>query len=88
MGGVSNRGPNSCRPSGRESAVATRLSVNISEDTARSLRELAERNETSITEVIRRAVGVYKYIEDEVTINHKVLKLVSDDEVTTLALVG
>ena len=68
--------------------MATRLSVNISEDTARSLRELAERNETSITEIIRRAVGVYKYIEDEVTINHKVLKLVSDEEVTTLALVS
>lgn len=68
--------------------MATRLSVNINEETARTLRELAERNETSITEVIRRAVGVYKYIEDEVTINHKVLKLVSDDEVTTLALVG
>jgi hypothetical protein len=62
---------------GRESAVATRLSVNIR----------TWLPSISITEVIRRAVGVYKYIEDEVTINHKVLKLVSDEEVTTLTLV-
>ena len=68
--------------------MATRLNINVSNQTAKLLRELAERNETSVTEVIRRAVSVYKYIEDEVTINHKVVKLVSDDEVTTLALVG
>jgi predicted transcriptional regulator len=67
--------------------MATRLSVNINDDTARALKELAERNETSVTEVVRRAIGVYKYIEDEVTLKHKVLQLVSDDEVTTLALV-
>ena len=46
--------------------MATRLSVNINDETARALKELAERRETSVTDIIRRAVSVYKFVEDEV----------------------
>ena len=66
--------------------MSTRLSVNISDETARALRELAERNETSVTDIIRRAVSVFKFVEDEVD-DGKTLQLVDRDEVVTLALV-
>ncbi|GAA4453020.1 ribbon-helix-helix protein, CopG family [Phytohabitans houttuyneae] len=42
-----------------------RLSVNISSTTAESLRELAARNQTSLTEIVRRAVAVLKLLDDE-----------------------
>lgn len=69
--------------------MATRLSVNINDETDAALRELAARRGTSVTDVVRRAVSVYKFIEDEVGENHKTLQLRdrSTDEVTTIAMV-
>ena len=66
--------------------MTTRLSVNITDDTARALRELAERNQTSVTDIVRRAVSVYKFVADEVEDGKKV-QLADDREVVTLALV-
>lgn len=43
-----------------------RLSVNINKETAEAIKALAESNGISATEVIRRAVSVYKFIDDEV----------------------
>ncbi|MEW1808432.1 CopG family transcriptional regulator [Pseudarthrobacter sp. NPDC080039] len=43
-----------------------RLNVNMNEQTATDLKELAERDGLSFTETIRRAVAIYKYIRDEV----------------------
>lgn len=68
--------------------MSTRLSVNISNDTARTLRELAEKNETSVTDIIRRAVSVYKLVEDNAD-DGKTLQLVdtaNPKDVVTLAL--
>jgi hypothetical protein len=65
--------------------MTKKLSVNITDETAADLRELSQRDEASITETVRRAVSVYKYIYDEVA-KGKELKLVSDDEITTLRL--
>lgn len=67
----------------------TRLSVNINAETAQALKELADLRGTSVTEVIRRAVSVYKFIEDEVQ-DGKTLQLAdrAKGEVTNLALVG
>ena len=66
--------------------MATRLSVNINDETARALKELAERRETSVTDIVRRAVSVYKFVEDEVS-EGKTVQLVDRDEVVTLALI-
>ncbi|HTO23440.1 MAG TPA: ribbon-helix-helix protein, CopG family [Spirochaetia bacterium] len=41
-----------------------RLSVNVAFDVAAAIEELAARHEVSITEVIRRAVSAYKYVDD------------------------
>jgi hypothetical protein len=45
--------------------MTTRLSVNMNDQTTADVKELAARRQISVTEVIRRAVSVYKFIEDE-----------------------
>ena len=47
--------------------MTQRLSVNINDETAQALNELAARRQTTVTEIIRRAVSMYKFVEDEVT---------------------
>ena len=42
----------------------TRMSINLSDEVAAAIQEIAERHNISVTEVIRRAVGTQKYIED------------------------
>ena len=67
--------------------MAVRLNININDETETALRELAETKETSVTDIVRRAVAVYKFIEDE-TGRGQVLQLVdrANKEVTTLAM--
>ncbi len=43
----------------------TRLEVNINDETALALRQLAALHNTNVTEVVRRAVSVYKFVSDE-----------------------
>jgi hypothetical protein len=66
--------------------VATRLNINVSDQTAKLLRELADRNETSVTEVVRRAVSVYKYFEDA-DLEGKEVKLVGADASETIRMI-
>lgn len=47
-----------------DEVLNTRLSVNINQDTARTLRDLAERKDLSFTEIVRRAVAVYGVVAD------------------------
>lgn len=44
----------------------TRLSVNLNEETAEALREIADSRGISFTEAVRRSIGVYKAALDEV----------------------
>ena len=68
--------------------MATKLNVNINDETAAALKELADRRQITVTEVVRRAVSVYKFIEDEVVDGDSTLKLVkSDGSETTVAVV-
>jgi predicted transcriptional regulator len=57
--------------------MTTRLSVNINDETAEALKSLAARRQTTVTEIVRRAVSVYKFVEDEVVDGDKTLKLVA-----------
>jgi hypothetical protein len=43
----------------------TRLSVNLSLDTAEVLKGLARRKGITITDAIRRAIAVWSFVEDE-----------------------
>jgi uncharacterized protein (DUF2267 family) len=49
-----------------------RLNVNLNSETADALRQIAEERGISATEAVRRAIAVYKYIEDEVDAGHTV----------------
>lgn len=43
--------------------MSTRLSVNINDATRDALLELADKNETTVTDIVRRAVSLLKFIE-------------------------
>jgi hypothetical protein len=58
----------------RSPTVGRRLSVNVSLDVGDAIDKLAKKNRITITEVIRRAVSTYKFIDDEVTAGGKILE--------------
>ncbi|MFN8192512.1 MAG: ribbon-helix-helix protein, CopG family [Nocardioidaceae bacterium] len=68
--------------------MTTRLSININDETAQALRELADESGTTVTEVVRRAVSVYKFFDDARD-EGKTIQLVSPNEekVTQIQLV-
>jgi len=53
-----------------------RLAVNINEESATALEEMAAKNECSITEVVRRCIAIAKFIEDGDDTGH--LRIVDD----------
>lgn len=68
--------------------MSARLSVNVNDETAAALKKISEERGITVTEVIRRSVSVYKFIEDE-TGSGKVLQLTDTDrnETTNLAII-
>jgi hypothetical protein len=66
--------------------VVTRLNINVSDETAQLLKEMADHGETSVTEIVRRAVAVYKYIEEGAR-QGKDIQIVGSNDVTTVAIV-
>jgi hypothetical protein len=52
---------------------ARRLSVNVAPDVGEAIDDLAKRHGTTITDVIRRAVSIYKYVDDETSRGAKIL---------------
>jgi predicted transcriptional regulator len=66
--------------------MTQRLSVNINDETAAALNQLAQDRQTTVTEVVRRAISVYKFIEDQIN-DGKQLQLADADQVVTLQLV-
>jgi predicted transcriptional regulator len=64
--------------------MTQRLSVNINDETAAALNQLAERDEVTITEVVRRAISVYKFVDEQVHAG-KHLQL-ADDKNNVVAL--
>lgn len=49
-----------------------RLNVNLNGATADALKKLSEERGLSLTEVVRRAISVYNFIEDERQRGHRV----------------
>jgi hypothetical protein len=43
----------------------TRLNVNLNQETAAALKEIAARENISLTEAVRRAIAIFKFVEDE-----------------------
>ena len=69
--------------------MTVRLSVNLPDEAAAVLKDLADRREISLTEAVRRAIAIYKYVDDEVVTAGKQLQVVDDsDNVTSVALIS
>lgn len=69
--------------------MARRLNVNINDETATALQDLARRQGVSVTEIVRRAIGTYNFIQEELEGQPgKSLQIVneSSNERTKLAL--
>lgn len=60
----------------------TRLSVNMNAETAAALKYLAARQGVSQTEIIRRAVALMKFIDDEQRLGRKLQTTDSNDHNT------
>lgn len=57
-----------------------RLSVNLNKETADALKDMAREHGISFTEAVRRAISVYKFIDDEVHEGRKVHTLDADNK--------
>jgi hypothetical protein len=66
----------------------TRLSVNLSPDTAAALRELADRRKISITDAVRRAIAVWKFMEDEIAAGNRVVVTEPDGKKREIVLLS
>ena len=65
--------------------MTVRLSININDETTRDLKEMAERNNTTVTDIVRRAVSVYYFVVNE-TDKEKELRIVDDEYILVVEL--
>jgi hypothetical protein len=63
-----------------------RLSVNLSFETAEAFRSLIERKGLSISEGIRRAIAVWKFVEDEKASGNQLAVVEPDGQVRKVVL--
>ncbi|MFP5315617.1 MAG: ribbon-helix-helix protein, CopG family [Actinomycetes bacterium] len=56
-----------------------RLNVNLNQETAAALKELAAKENISYTEAVRRAIAVFKFIEDEQAEGRKIQTMDAND---------
>ncbi|MEU1165436.1 hypothetical protein ACFY0P_09255 [Streptomyces sp. NPDC001714] len=50
-----------------------KISVNLSEEVLQALRDMAERDNISMTEVLRRSISTQKFLDDEQRSGKRVL---------------
>ena len=63
-----------------------RLSVNLSSETSEIFKELIERKGLSISEGVRRAIAVWKFLEDEKALGNQIAVIEPDDSVRKVIL--
>ncbi|WP_157548650.1 ribbon-helix-helix protein, CopG family [Nonomuraea candida] len=73
-----NRIDNPSREEKGNSSNFVRLSVNLSHETADTFKTLAERKGLSFTEAIRRAITIWKFVEDQLSQGHELAIVESD----------
>lgn len=56
-----------------------RLNVNLNQETAEALKALAAKENISYTEAVRRAIAVFKFIEDEQAEGRKIQTMDAND---------
>jgi predicted transcriptional regulator len=60
--------------------MAQRLSVNLSDEVAKTLNELAKRRGTTVTEAVRRAISTEAFIQDQIDNGKSILIADRDHE--------
>jgi Ribbon-helix-helix protein, copG family len=85
MTAASDEADNTGREGPQEKA-STRLSINLSTETADALRELAGRKGLSITEGIRRAIAAWQFLEVETSRGNQIAVIEQDGSVRTVVL--
>ncbi len=65
-------------PNSPGAADVVRLSINLAPDVATALKDLASARGLSITEAVRRAIAVWKFVEDERARGHRLAVVESD----------
>jgi hypothetical protein len=63
-----------------------RLSVNLGSETAAIFKELIERKGLSISEGVRRAIAVWKFLEDEKALGNQIAVIEPDESVRKVVL--
>jgi hypothetical protein len=63
-----------------------RLSVNLSPETSEIFKELLDRKGLSISEGVRRAIAVWKFLEDEKALGNQIAVVEPDDSVRKVVL--
>jgi hypothetical protein len=63
-----------------------RLSINLSAETADAFKALIERKGLTITEGIRRAITVWKFVEDETAKGNEIAVIEQDDSIRKVVL--
>jgi hypothetical protein len=58
-----------------------RLSINLSMETAETLKALVDRKGVTITEGIRRAIAVWRFVEDETSRGNQIAVIEKDESV-------
>lgn len=65
---------------------SVRLSVNLSSESAETFRALLKRKGLTITEGIRRAIAVWKFVEDETYKGNQIAVIERDGTMRTVVL--
>jgi hypothetical protein len=63
-----------------------RMSVNLSSETAEVFKVLIDRRAISISEGIRRAIAVWKFLEDETALGNQIAVIELDESVRKVVL--
>jgi len=59
-------------PTGAQTAQSVRLNVNLNTATAETLKKLSEELGVSFTEVVRRSISLYEFLDSERRSGHRV----------------
>ena len=77
--------PNKTHAEGRKHPPSrgglVRLSINLSIEAVETLKELVDRKGVTITEGIRRAIVVWKFVEDETSRGNQIAVIQKDETV-------
>lgn len=68
--------------------MTSELQCNLSDQTAADFRRLIKHRDVSISEGVRRAIAVWKFVEDEVAAGNRLCVVEADETIRRVTLIG